>query len=263
MLQPSRRLPEPAGEARRFDAFYREVDAAFVALPAGEHFEAARAATEHGVHFFLEWPPALSLRTCEAMSRLAEEAGVEAGLSRPLRFHPLFALAPAGWRASLILLRLEYADNAHGLWQQRIADAVDLCCTLAGSAGIQRVDAEALRAGGPWQEALAFGLRFHSGSYAQVSIRRNAPAGAESLFAGGPGLQLEVNLAGSEIMLRRAGSPLEKVTLDEALAGPASLIEKETHAFLEAVAHRRAAPVSILDGLNTMRIVERLVRKLR
>jgi hypothetical protein len=41
------------------------------------------------------------------------------------------------------------------------------------------------------------------------------------------------------------------------------LLAAETRAFIEAVAARRAVPVSMLDGLHTMRLVERLMKHLR
>ena len=217
------------------------LDVAFVAGPTAGHFAAAEAATKAGRHVFLEWPPATSVREAEAMSELAEEAGVEVGVSRPLRLLPVFRELPEAGRVSLIVVRLSVSGEAPA-WPRRLADAVDLCCALAQSHSVQRVDAEAVRTEGPWPAAVAFGLRFHSGAYAQVSLRRGTAGG--TLYVGGAGFEADVALP------------------DDA-ASEAPLLEAETQAFLAAVAEGRPAPVSILDGLHTLRLVERLMMKLR
>lgn len=217
-----------------------ELDVLFVAVPTAEHYAVAEAAAKQGVHVFLEWPPATSLRECEALAGLAEEAGVEAGVSRPLRFHPGVAARPPEWRATLVLVRYESIGSSPAL-MHRLADAVDLSCALARSSSVQRIDAEAVRQGAAWPEVMALGLRFHNGAYAQVVLRQRAGEDVAHLYAASTDIQLDVDLAPV------AASPLRA----------------ETEAFLGAVAERRPAPVSVLDGLHTMRIVERVMGKLR
>ncbi len=235
------------------DPFLAQVDAVFVAGPTAQHFPIAEAATKRGVHVFLEWPPATSIRECKAMVQLSEEAGVEVGVSRPLRFHGVFAKLPEAWRASLIVFRREVAREADAAWPRWLADAVDLCCALAQSSSVQRIDAEAVRHDAPWPEAVAFGLRFHSGAYAQVSLRRSRAPAAGALYVGGPGFEVEADFEElAEENVAGAGAYVAEPS-----------VEAETQAFLRAVARQRPAPVSILDGLHTMRLVERLMEKLR
>ena len=135
-------------------------------------------------------------------------------------------------------------------WPRWLADAVDLCCALSQSSSVQRIDAEAVRSASAWPDAVAFALRFHSSTYAQVSIRRGSGAAAGALYAAGPGFEVEAALGEND-----AGSP--------AYVSEPSLVEAETQAFLQALAAHQPAPVSILDGLHTMRLVERLMKKLR
>ncbi len=232
------------------NAFLDQIDAAFVTVPTAEHFRIAEAATKRGVHVFLEWPPATSIRECQAMIGLSEEASIEVGVSRPLRFHPVFETTPPAWRASLIVVRREVPATGDAAWPRWLADAVDLCCALSQSSSVQRIDAEAVRSTAAWPDAIAFGVRFHSGAYAQVSIRRTTGPAGGAFYAAGGGLALEAEIE-------------ENAARPEAYEATASPIERETQAFLRAIAGQHPAPVSILDGLHTMRLVERLMEKLR
>jgi predicted dehydrogenase len=231
-----------------FDAFLDGVAAVFVTVPTAAHFRIAEAATKRGVHVFLEWPPATSIRECQEIVQLSEEAGVEVGVSRPLRFHPVFEALPEAWRAALILMRQEINAEEDAAWTDWLADAIDLCCTLAQSHSVQRVDAEAVRSTAPWPDAVACGLRFHSGSYAQISIRRSQHGAAHALYAANGDFEVSADL------LAANDAP------DDAYA---SGLIAETQAFLRAISQQRPAPVSILDGLHTLRLVERLMEKLR
>ena len=231
-------------------AFLEHIDAAFVTVPTAEHFRIAEAATKRGVHVFLEWPPATSIRECRAMIGLSEEASIEVGVSRPLRFHPVFETMTPAWRASLIVVRRDVCATGEAAWPRWLADAVDLCCALSQSSSVQRIDAEAVRSTAAWPDAIAFGLRFHSGAYAQVSIRRTAEPAGGAFYAAGGGFAVEAEVE-------------ENDDGPAAYEAAASAIERETQAFLRAVAGQHPAPVSILDGLHTMRLVERLMEKLR
>lgn len=204
----------------------------FVAGPTADHYRLAEAATKQGTHVFLAWPPATSLAECEAVVRLAEEAGVEVGVSRPLRFHP--ALDDAAGRCRLVLL--DRAARDAPLPRRLLADLVDLACALTGSSSVKRVDAEAARDGARFA-AVAFALRFHNGAYAQATLRLNDPAPTFTCYADG------------------ARHLLTPAAYDG--------LRAETEAFLSALAAGRHAPVSALDGLHTARLVERLMDKLR
>ncbi|QXD13932.1 Gfo/Idh/MocA family oxidoreductase [Rhodocaloribacter litoris] len=226
------------------DAFLHETEVVFITGPAAVHAHVAAAAARQGVHFFTEWPPAASLREAEAMLRLAEEAGVETGVSRPFRFHPALAARPAAWRAALIVLSIRTGPEETAL--PFLADAVDLCCTLARSSTAQRVDAEAVRSEAARLDAVAFTLRFHNGALAQAHVRRAEPPHGLHLYAAGNGPPLDALLAAGE---------------DD--AGTPALLEAETRAFLAALHERTTPPVSLLDGLHTLRLIERVMQRLR
>jgi predicted dehydrogenase len=258
VLHRRARAPDSATGDPLDEALFDASDVLFVTGPTAVHFRLAKAALKRGVHVFLEWPPATSLPEAEAMVDLAEESGSEVGVSRPLRFHPAVEALPDEGRATLIVLRQEVDGVTPAFWPPRCADAIDLCCTLARSHSVQRIDAEAVPHSAAWPEAMAFALRFHNGTYAQISLYRcHQPAG-DRLYVAGSDFQMEADWSGTEPVHRRAASGAVDV-----IAGAESLIERETHAFLDAIAAGRIPPVSVLDGLHTMRLVERLMERLR
>ena len=252
-------LAHAAGPGARFAHsladFLETLDVAFIGGSTATHYFVAEAAARRGVHLFLEWPPATSLGECEAMLRLVEEAGVEAGVSRPLRYHPVFAECPPSWQPNLILLRQTLPEAPR---RRHLAGAVDLCCALARSGSVQRIDAEAARSEGARPDAVAFALRFHNGAYAQVSLRRAAAPASGHLYAAGGGVAVETSLP-------PFADPAEHAATTGALAplSPANAVATETRHFMKALAERRPAPVSILDALHTLRLVERLMERLR
>ncbi|ARA94010.1 hypothetical protein AWN76_013175 [Rhodothermaceae bacterium RA] len=224
-----------------------------------DRFRLAEAAARHGCHLLLAWPPAASIPEAEALVRLAEEAGVEIGVQRPLRWQPALRDGPPALRPSLVLLQQDVPDGRP--WPRLLADAVDLCTAVAGGGGVRRVEAAAVRrAAHP--EAMAFTLRFLRGTLAQVSLRRG-PVDRASLYAAGPGGRLEVDFSGMQARLAVLEARQNEDRPDALETETAALVTAEVHAFLDALAARQPAPVSILEALQTMRLVERLMQRLR
>ena len=225
----------------RLAAWVRERDVVFVATPPAERFRVTEIALREGVHCFVAWPPAPALRDLERLGRLAEEARVEVGISRPLRFHPALQDVRDGPPPALLVYRQQVGGRGVVPWHARLAEVVDLCCALARSSSVLRIEGEAVRGGPTWLEAVAFGLRFHSGTYAQVLMWRDGDDPTPELYLARTGghrwLRLEVDAE----RLRRA----------------------EVAAFLQALAARQPTPVSLLESLQVLRIVERLMSRLR
>ncbi len=222
------------------------VDVLFIGVPRPDRFQIAAQAARAGTHVFVEWPPATSIRECAALVLLAEESGLECGVSRPLRYSPLMESVEDNWRANLVSLSLHGAIHAadapiaYPKLSRLMADAVDLSCALVKSSSVRRVDAEAARNESSQPDATIFSLRFHSGAYAQVFIRLNGTPAKPEVYASGSGVKMEGTIAGHDVAIRQ-----------------------ETLAFMAAVAEGRPVPVSVLDALHTMRIVERLQGLLR
>jgi predicted dehydrogenase len=258
-------------------ALLADADAVCVAVPPAARFLLARAAANEGAHVFLEWPPATGLDEAERLGHLAEEAGVEVAVARPLPIGPLLDGRPAEWRPRLLALTLDAGPgDALGVlpWPHRLAGALDLCVGLARSAEVLRVEAEADREGARLR-AVALGLRFRNGVYAQAVLheRPRAVDAAERfrLDAAGGGLRLSARALEGPVCLEQEGPP----AAGDRPANPAPAAAfgpvppalppavRELADFLGAVAAGRPAPVSILDAVHTLRLVERLMERLR
>ena len=225
----------------RLVAWMQALEVVFIATPPAERFRVTEIALREGMHCFVAWPPAPALQDLERLVRLAEEACVEVGVSRPLRFHPKLQNVRNGAPPALLVYRQQVGGRGVVPWHARLAEAVDLCCALARSSSVLRIEGEAVRGGPTWLEAVAFGLRFHSGTYAQVLMWRNGDDTTPELYLARTGWHRWLRLEASDDRLTKA----------------------EVLAFLQALAGRQPAPVSLLETLQVLRIVERLMSRLR
>ncbi len=212
------------------------LDVLCVAGPIAERPLAAAAGIQRGAAVLLEWPPAPGLRETHALVRLGEEAGVEVGVARTLRFHE--ALAPPRDVHRLVVLTAEAPEPI--LAGHVLADLVDLAAFLTHTSALRRLDAQLVRGGARAPRALAAALRFTSGAYAQLSL---VPAERRRTKAWGIG----------------SAAPF-----DADLSGPrGDARARETAAFLAAVAAGTAAPFTALDALGLLRLLDRVSTRLR
>ncbi len=250
----------------KVDILLAGVQVVFIGISPAFSFQVAQRALRAGVHVFMEWQAMPSLTECEEMGQLAEEAGVEVGVSRPGRFHPLFDRLNDGLHASLMTIHHDLPGADPILFKQSLDDAVDLCCCFTGTCDIRRVEAQILRGSSARPEVLLAGLRFQNGAYAQVQIRQQVPASAYVTFVAGPGFQIEANLQENTGYVRQSDSDENAAAgvAFETLKWPAfNPIQKETTAFLKALDRGLPAPVSLIDGYRTLRLVEAIRKNLR
>ena len=218
--------------------------ACFVGGPVAERALAAREAAGRGAAVLAEWPPATGLREAYGLVRLGEEAGVEVGVARTLRFHPALEGASSSESGPMRLVVARASVPGASLPAgPALADLLDVCAFLVGTHGLRRVEAQAVRGRLREPRAYAFGLRFTSGAYAQGS-----------LVAAGEGAPASLHLSALG-----AGEPLAA----DLAHGREAARDRETAAFLAAVASGVAAPVTALDGLHTLRLVERVMARMR
>lgn len=229
-----------------------DADRLVASLPAGagvvfmapgmqDHAMLAEIA-RRGIHLFLERPAASSVPECLALAELSEEAGVEIGVSRPLRFYSWKNGDEPLGHVDVVTIRQTLDVRVRGGWKRALEDAVDLAQLFARGASPRRIDAAAARNEHRLPLSTAAGIRFQNGTYAQLDVRH----GAEERP------QLLVWLAGS-------GRASEFDLTDARTEG----YRRETAAFLDAVGANRPPPVSVLDALQTIRLMEKLMERLR
>lgn len=206
------------------------------------HYAQLAEIARRGMHLFLEWPPASSVAECRALAELSEEAGVEIGVSRPLRFQTLPRPDLEDAHLSVVSIEQSFDVRTRGGWKRALEDAVDLALLFGRNASPRRIDAAVARSGDRVPLSTTAGIRFHNGTYAHLTIRHRPEFEP----------QMHIHLAGNGFAL----------DLDASAAGPEG-VRRETRAFVESIAANRPPPVSVLDALQTIRLVEKLMERLR
>ena len=240
-------------------------DVVVIGAPVGERFEAAHALVSEGRHVFLAWPPGVSTDEAKRLARRAEEAGVEVGAARPLPVSGLLRVVPPDFAARLVTVALVVSPAspiAETPWPHRIAGALDVCATLAGTRDAARLDAQAERDGGDLR-TVAFSVRFRTGAYAQATLR-TAPAGAGPpdvvrVNASGPGRHVSAQSFDGPLCIEGPDGGRQPVDAPDGL--PSDV--REALSFVDAVAAQRRAPFGLADALATMRLAEAVGEKLR
>lgn len=217
-----------------------ETRVAFVA--ASTHFDTLADLARRGIHLFLEWPPGSSVAECQNLARLGEEAGVEVGVSRPLRFADWPESVRRATRIDVVTVRAAVDARRRTLWKRTLEDVLDLAAYFARGASARRLDAAVARSEDRLPLTVAASLRFQNGTFCQVEVRHSEDvASAILVHLAGPGFTTSIELEA------------------ESTEG----VRNETAAFLDAIAANRTPPVSVLDGLQTIRLQEKLMERLR
>lgn len=259
-----------SGDALTEPAFFSElegrvagVQVLFIAVPSAYAFHLATLSLRLGMHTFLGRSAGPSIKECREIAALGEEAGVEVGISRIMRFHPFWRCKSDEWRVSTISVQ-HHVTVTQG-FQQMVEDAVDLCCSLGGTGEVRGVDAQLVQLERQNPNCLLVGLRFQNGVYAQIQLRQGALQERHVVYAGGS-FELELDLIQNLLMTRTSGK-MENDKGQSAFEShplqPENLIEQETRSFLAALTNNQPAPITVEDGLQTLRVVEQIRKNLR
>lgn len=205
------------------------VDACLIAGPIADRVETARVLVRVGTPVFLAWPPANDLRSLRKLSREADESGVAAWASLPLRFHSDLTDLPSAPR----LVTLECRGVRVPTSVASLSTMADLVLQLGRGYAPKRLLSTFVRTPTREPRAAAFSVRFDSG----MLVHATAIAG------GTRGIRLS------------AVSAVTTHSYDLLTGGAMAAAEDaELTAFLTAAAERRP----MRPGLNTARDALRL-----
>lgn len=250
--------------------FIKGIDAVLISVPPEYLFQVTQHALRSGLHAYISWSPSLSIPEIEALSCLAEEAGAELGIDLSIGFHPVFECLPETRAASIVSIRHHLENTDPGYFLRATEEAIEISYHFSASGEIRRIDAQMVRGASSIPEVLLAGIRFQNNTYAHIYISTSASTHEYTIQASGTGFNLEVDMNNG--ILRKArdterlypeenadsASAFEVTTLP-----PIDLHSIALTAFIEAIATGKPAPASILDGLQTRRIIEKLRHCLR
>ena len=249
---------------------FEQLDVVLVAVPAAFLFEVTSRVLKAGLHTYLNWNTAISISEYERLAGLAEEAGAELGIDLPYLFHPIFRTLPAHRSASILSIQQIFDTPSASRFQKAIEQAIELCYHYSNTGEVQRIDAQSVKSISLMPDSLLASIRFQNGTYAHVHLSQIGPSPVYNIQASGHGFNIHVDM--DQGILRQTHVEHNEENLQNGYKQPAfevspiaktNLHERALEAFLESISKNTLPPVSILDGLQIKRIIEKLRKCLR
>lgn len=162
---------EPSWRGADLPTVLPVVDACVIAGAAAGRLEAARALVRVGVAVLLAWPASGSPRALLRLAREADEAGVAALASLPLRHHPALAALPRAPR----LVTLERTGARAPASVATLATLADLALRMGRGYAPRRLVATFVRTPSQAARGASFAARFDSGMLVQAAALADGP----------------------------------------------------------------------------------------
>ena len=247
-----------------------QLDVLLISVPAAYMYTVTEQVLRNGLHTYLHWNTSISISEYQKLAGLAEEAGSELGIDLPLRYHPFFSRIPSRRSASVLSIQHALTSPSTHAFQRAIEQSLELCYQYANRSEVQRIDAQVVRSTPPTPDTLLASIRFQNGTFVHLHIYQPAQKPSHTIFASGTGFSIEVDLEqGTMKQVQRSAEEhpqengYQQSAFEVSTLPSVSLDEAALSAFITAVAEERPAPVSIFDGLQTKRIIEKLRKCLR
>jgi hypothetical protein len=174
-----------------------------------------------------------------------------------LRFHPVLKCLPDV--PKLLTLNMDFTPSEPSVrsWHYELSHVLHLSHALSQADEVKRIEVTAVRDDKRMLQALALGLRFQNGIYAQIRLRHWAhlAESAQKLYAVTGEFHLEADLRRNEFV---CSPDFKKQFLPKT-----NLHIEEMAAFFQAIRDRQTAPVSLIHGLNMLQLTERIMQRLR
>ena len=247
-----------------------KLDVLLISVPAAYMYSVTEQALRNGLHAYLHWNTSISISEYQKLAELAEEAGSELGIDLPLKYHPLFSRLSSRRSNSVLSIQKALASPSTHAFQKAIEQSLELCYHYANKSEVQRIDAQVVRSKPPIPDTLLAGIRFQNGTYIHIHIYQPSPKPVHTVHASGIGFNIEVDL--EQGTLKQTQQTEEEKDQENGYFQTAfevsslpivNLDEAALKAFIIAIAEEQPAPVSIFDGLQTKRIIEKLRKCLR
>lgn len=247
-----------------------KLDVLLISVPAAYMYTVTEQVLRNGLHAYLHWNTSISISEYQKLAELAEEAGSELGIDLPLKYHPLFNRLPSRRSTSVLSIQKALATPSTHAFQKAIEQSLELCYHYANKSEVQRIDAQVVRSKPPIPDTLLASIRFQNGTYIHIHIHQPASKSVHTVHASGTGFSIEVDL--EQGTLKQTQQTEEEQDQENGYIQTAfevsslptvSLDEAALKAFIIAIAEEQPAPVSIFDGLQTKRIIEKLRKCLR
>lgn len=259
-----------------------EVDAVFITSPDAMHLDDTLLALRHGKAVLCEKPLAMHAAEAEQMTAAAKVAGKLFGVGQNFRYNRTLDWMrdhiAAGHIGQPQLSHAQYSYPATKAPRKWITDPALACGGPIGDVGVHCVDAlryvlsddvESVstlafrdEASGQVEAAASLQLLMSSGSFANVTVSARALYRSAMEVTGSEGILIVENALTVdrpvEVVLRRAGEPVETLTLDNA-DGYTRMLDS----FALASRGQGSFRASGADGVHNMRVLDAAYRSWR
>jgi predicted dehydrogenase len=251
---------EALGDPR---ALRGRIDCASVAVPTAHHHAVARGLLEAGIDVLVEKPLATTIEDGKALVELAARGARVLQVGHLERFNPaLIALEGLLTRPRFIECHRLAPFSERGTDVDVVLDLMihdlDVILSMTGSP-VRSVEAVGVPVLTPSVDIANARLRFANGCIANVTASRVSMKRERKLRIFQPDAYVSVDFGERRLRVcRREPTPDGQLalTLEEREVPESDALETEIDAFLHAVRHRQAPPVSGWDGLRALEVAE-------
>ena len=248
-----------------------KIDIATIAVPTSRHYEVARELLDAGIHLLIEKPITAELRHAEELASLATHKRVIIQVGHIERFNPAFvslrkAVATADYfEASRLAPFKPRALDVDVVTDLMIHD-IDLMLNMIPEP-ITKIEAQGASVMTNTIDVAHANFLFASGRKAHISVNRCYPHAVRSVSVYNDRQHFFADLQNATVSVvsRKVADvfgpqPAELSTI--AVEKKDAMLE-ETMAFIQAVRGKAVAAVPARDGIEAMRVMERVIGVIR
>ncbi len=241
----------------RLESLLNEVDALSCVVPTTAHFEVGRQTLEHDIHLFLEKPMTETVEEAETLIQIARQRGLKLQVGHVERFNPAFqAVYPMIQYPRFVEIHRLAPFAGRGLDVDVILDLMihdlDLVLALIPSEPVA-VDAVGVPVLTGRVDLANARIQFAGGERVNVTASRTSFEKMRKIRVFKEDLYASVDLLARdvELFLRHEGTVLPYFPPVDRRVEP---LKEELRAFLQAILHDTAVPVSGEQGLRALRL---------
>ena len=228
------------------------------------HFEVAKTVITSGKHCFIEKPLTATVEEAELLIELAEKHKVMVQVGHVERYNPAFLaalphithpLSIEAYRLCKFNIRGTDVSVVHDL----MIHDIDLILSIMKSEVVD-IQAEGYRYLTEFLDIANAKLLFANGSVAHIKVSRIAATPARKMCIFQPENYITVNF--QEKRVEKIDFQKHQVNLTEIPITEHNAIGAELSDFIQAIQHAQTPIVTMIDGLNALRIADKVVKKI-
>ncbi len=260
----------------------KQVDAVDIVTPTLSHYDCAIQAVKNGKHIFIEKPVTNTLKEAENLLAIVEEANVKAQVGHIERFNPAFmALKNQDLNPVFIESHRLAKFNPRGTDVSVVLDLmihdIDVVLSMV-RANVKKISANGVAVISETPDIANARIEFDNGCAANLTASRISLKDMRKmrLFQKNAYLSIDfLNKDAEVIKLNTSGETptgltfdldhngiKKQIILEKPTVEPINAIKHELELFRDAIWNNTEPEVSVLDGLNALKVAYQIIEKI-